>query len=89
MDRVNISNDRTQLARRRNASLADPRPSGGRRSRKASAGRKEKAPVARDVPFSVKVSRRINYARSKLFTRMGLYTEEQLAPLGMFIDIYV
>lgn len=88
MDRINITNDRTQLARRRNASLADGRPSGGRPSRKAGAGRKEKTPVARDVPFSVKVSRRVNYARSKLFTRMGLYTAEQLAPLGMFIDFY-
>lgn len=84
MDRINISNDRGQLARRPGAAFGR----GGRRSQKAGHGRKEKAAIARDVPFSVKVSRRVNYARSKLFARLGLYGDEQLAPLGMFIDFY-
>ena len=89
MDRINTGSDGGQLAQRRGSALGNGRRSGGRRSQKAGRGRPERAPAAGDVPFSVKVSRRVNYARSKLFARLGLYGDEQLAPLGMFIDVYV
>jgi hypothetical protein len=42
-----------------------------------------------DEPFTVRVKRRFNSAKVKLVRKLGLYSEQHLFQLGLYVDVLV
>ena len=88
-DSNTIRNGSGVLANRGNRYLSESSLRGRRKDpggRAVDANKRQKR--TKDPSFSVKVSRRVNYARRQLFSKLGLYTQEELAPLGLFFDCF-
>ena len=76
-----------EIVRRSYALLTSRGEGGSGEGAKTRRKRAKRAPV--DTPFAVKVKRRWQSAKVKLYSKLNSYGEYEQFPLGMYVDVYI